>query len=483
MESVALPNLSYVPCDDLSSEHLRQLTATLSPWLGVAINAPGLTTPLLAAPRLGTITIRKSLVAPGHSPPSGPGRAAKGGDRSGVLIHWLGGERDPDLPVGRLPLASGRYSTPEGLSAELDLLGSRALVEALRHLDSSTPEVELRSQAPVLLRIDRSGPSTPRDLPRAARLRRPRDPRLANRLRELVKASFFLAWLSTAVPLRNLVRGWSGRCHVTVLLFHRVSDSYDDSVTVGVEQFRDILRLLKRRYDILDLPEFLANRGLPRRRPAVVLTFDDGYEDNFLAAVLLRREGIPCTFFISTRIVGNGTAFPHDLKNLGHRVPPLSWDQVRRMAAWGFHFGNHTANHINLAEVPVDEAVEEVRQAIGDLRRELGDDAPGLHWLAYPYGRAGDMTAEVRGRLPGLGVSHCFSAYGGSNATDFDVFDVRRQNIDATFGAIRLLAAVEGWGVRVPPRVGDSPGGTLVSLETRRPLPRGEGLDALGVGR
>src|SRR5205814_8517478 len=117
---------------------------------------------------------------------------------------------------------------------------------------------------------------TARAVRRQTMRRWPTDKTLLSRIREAVKTTVSLAILGIYFPLRNLLRGWLGRCHVTVLLFHRVSDAYHDSVTVGVEQFRDILRLVKRHYEVLDLPEFLAGRGTPRRRPAVVLTFDDG---------------------------------------------------------------------------------------------------------------------------------------------------------------------------------------------------------------
>jgi peptidoglycan/xylan/chitin deacetylase (PgdA/CDA1 family) len=423
----------------------------MGPWLGIAINATTLERPLAATPSRGTLAIRKGPPAGDLDRPPGPRRPAdvEGAGTIGVSVQWVAEGAHPGPIVAQAPLAISPYSTPEGLAAELDLLASATLVGALHRIDTGAAA----DPPPVPLPRPSRGDRRPdRSTARAAR-------RPDNRLRELVKAALFRAFLSLVVPVRNLARGRRGRHRVTVLLFHRVSDAYRDSVTVGVEQFRDIVRLLKDRYEVLDLPEFLASRGTPRRRSAVVLTFDDGYEDNLLAALLLRREGLPCTFFVSTRIVGDAdAAFPHDLKNLGHRVPALSWDQVRRMAAWRFHIGNHTAHHANLAEVPLDEAIEELTQAMADLGRELGDEAPGRRWLAYPYGKAGDITDEVRERLPGLGIRYCFSAYGGSNATDFDHLDVRRQNVDYRFSPVRLRAAIEGWGTRaVSPRAGRPP--------------------------
>src|SRR5262249_54037295 len=155
------------------------------------------------------------------------------------------------------------------------------------------------------------------------------------------------------------------------------------------------------------------------RRPRLVLTFDDGYEDNVLAGLLLRRGGLPCTFFVSTAIVGSGGAFAHDLARLGRAVPAMNWDEVRRLAGWGFTVGNHTAHHVNLGQAPADAALAEVAAGRDDLHKELPQGAR-TDCLAYPYGKPSDITEEVRGRLEGLGVAHCFSAYGGTNPPSFE---------------------------------------------------------------
>jgi peptidoglycan/xylan/chitin deacetylase (PgdA/CDA1 family) len=227
-----------------------------------------------------------------------------------------------------------------------------------------------------------------------------------------------------------------------------VSESFVDSVTVGVEQFRDQIRLLARRYEIVDMRTFLAARDEPCRRPRVVLTFDDGYEDNHLAARILRREGVPCTFFLCTGIVGSEKeAFPHDLAKLERRVPPLAWSQVREMSEWGFDFGNHTVHHVDVASVPIDEAIEEIRTASSHLAGQLGTTgAEG--WFAYPYGRRHNITEEVRGSLGSVGIEHCFAAHGGVNFPGYASMNILRQGIDSNFSPLAFRAVVEGWRLK-----------------------------------
>ncbi len=452
LRSLCSKNVRYRAFNDLGSAEAAKFVATIRPCLGIAVDAATLPSATGEIPWLGTLGLRKSL-------PSDAGGPADGRPEIGAEVSWIAGGDQAGTVLLRYSSPTRPYSTTAGLAAELDLLGTTALVDALRILHSG------ESAAPPSAGFPRApdpGAPPPGRIP----ARRP----AGSRLRGLVKDIIFQVLLHTIIPLRNCIRGRAGECHATVLLFHRVSDSFADSITVGVEQFRDLLRLLRRRYDVVDMAEFLEARGTPRRKPVVVLTFDDGYEDNLLAALLLRREGLPCTFFVTTRVVGGEGAFPHDLRHLGRRVPALSWEQARLMARWGFHIGNHTAHHINLSDVSSEEACKEIRLAIDDLKREIGPSSRGHEWLAYPYGRAGDITAEMWARLPGLGITHCFSAFGGTNPVDFSVLDIRRQNIDCHFGPVQFLMAIEGWIARSASshdRTGLGPGGRPAATDRR----------------
>jgi len=274
--------------------------------------------------------------------------------------------------------------------------------------------------------------------------------RLGTSLREIAKTCMLGLYVYLWAPVRNLVRSLAGRYHAAVLVYHRVDDEHKDSITVGVDQFNRQLKILKSRYDVLDMPDFLASRGRRRGRVAAVITFDDGYESAHLAARLLRAAGLPACFFVSTRIVGTEAAFPHDMVKLGRCVPALNWDQIRQMSEWGFHFGNHTAHHVNVGAVPHETAIAEIAAGRDDLLRQLGGNS-SEGWFAYPYGGRSDISQGVRAALPACGVEYCFSAYGGVNGVDFDPMDIKRQGIDRSFTLLAFRAAVEGWLVRRRP--------------------------------
>ncbi len=443
-------NVSYHCCASFSDANGLANITNLNPWLGIALSAPILKPQVFAIPQRGTLNLHKSLLPNYRGMPPGFWELYDGTAESGVSVHWVDEELDTGSIVCQKALEIPAYATCAGLSARLDALSHEVLLEALRHIELGEEAADPQQNAATPTR------GRPTWLVRLAvqrrlRLARRRSWTAAARCREAAKQAFFAAYAYLWAPCRNLYRRLAGTCQTTVLLYHRVSDDHLDSVTVGVEQFIEHVQLLRRRYDVMDLPTFLARRGQPRRRPGVVITFDDGYADNCLAARLLRRAGLPGTFFLSTRIVGSDRGFEHDLKKLGKTVPALRWEQVRQMANWGFHFGNHTADHANVGKIPLPEALDQIEKAQRDLTDHL-DGAGGstrfagvLAAMAYPFGRPSDITPQVRQALDTAGFDCCLSAYGGTNPPNFDRLNILRQAVDHNFSLLAFRAAIEGW--------------------------------------
>jgi len=265
-------------------------------------------------------------------------------------------------------------------------------------------------------------------------------------MRALIKLVALWCYVHVLARARNAWRRRTGTCHVSVLLYHRVSDERLDSITVTPKQFRRHLRLLSRRYDVISMDRFLHARGMPRRRPAVVVTFDDGYRDNYDAAKCLYEANIPCTFFVSTGIVGTSESFPLDVR-LQRRMPVLSWDQIAEMSAWGFDIANHSVGHIDMGRTSVTESLCEIQQASRDLTARLCGVARD-QWFAYPFGGRHHIKSETRKRLKEIGIECCLSACGGVNGPDFDPYDIVRQGVNHSFSDLAFLAVVEGYRVR-----------------------------------
>ena len=77
--------------------------------------------------------------------------------------------------------------------------------------------------------------------------------------------------------------------------------------------FRQQMEILVKETAVVDLDgarRFLAGERLPRRRPPALVTFDDGYLDNFTHAFpVLRELGLPAVFFGPTADIGTSHRF------------------------------------------------------------------------------------------------------------------------------------------------------------------------------
>lgn len=231
-------------------------------------------------------------------------------------------------------------------------------------------------------------------------------------MKTLVKTALLTAYKYSGVPrLQEYCARRAGRSFLTVLVFHRVSDEIpEDGLTVGTQRFRAICRMLRHGFHVVPVAEIvrLLHAGTPLPPRMVAITFDDCYRDNLGAARLLTEHGLPGCFFIPTAFVGTDTVFPWDqaLK----RMPNLSWDDVRSLAALGHEIGSHTVTHPNLGAT----TAEQTRQELVDSKRTLEAQLQRpVRWFAYPFGGPENVQQGQLGLVAEAGYEACFSAHGG----------------------------------------------------------------------
>ncbi|MBI3288910.1 MAG: polysaccharide deacetylase family protein, partial [Elusimicrobia bacterium] len=185
------------------------------------------------------------------------------------------------------------------------------------------------------------------------------------------------------------------------------------------EDFRRQLDYLKENgYTPIDFRDWRdAEKGLKTLpdKP-VLITFDDGYMNNYeLAYPILREVGFKACIFLVY-----GTMDKHNSWHDPESEPwlkMLTWRQIREMQDSGLiEFGSHSMGHRNLAALPLDEAAWELGESKKRLEDTLGREMVGF---AYPYG-AGAYKPDVRRAALEAGYRFDFSIKQGISALPWD---------------------------------------------------------------
>lgn len=178
---------------------------------------------------------------------------------------------------------------------------------------------------------------------------------------------------------------------VPILMYHYVSEPPPDSdvyrvdLSVTPDEFRNQLMWLKENgYEAVTLYDVAAAlngdaAALPPR--PVVITFDDGYEDNYTNAFpILKEMAMPATFFVLTDVTDRGAA--------GY----MTWPMLQEMAAAGMDIEVHGREHFEMTERDYNWLVYHLLGPIETIEANLGYRP---HFLSYPAGLYDDDVIAV----------------------------------------------------------------------------------------
>lgn len=215
---------------------------------------------------------------------------------------------------------------------------------------------------------------------------------------------------------------------IPVLAYHRVGYTRD-SLTVTPQRLENDFTVLQQEgYCAISLEQFqnfLDDRNINMPDKPILITFDDGYLDNFQNAYpILKRYGMIATFFIIT-----GMLWTDD------RMNP---EQILEMVQGGMSFGSHTVTHRALGQLTWDEIKEELINSKATLESVLGR---AVNAIAYPrgsYNKNVIMIADNAGYKTGFTVREGVCAKGSPE------FELRRIPVFRYDGSIYDVLADRG---------------------------------------
>lgn len=118
-------------------------------------------------------------------------------------------------------------------------------------------------------------------------------------------------------PLLRILAGTGSKQKLQVFIFHRIPSRADELLPgePSAEQFDWMVSFISRNYKVMTFGEATARLRSGTLAPATAcITFDDGYLDNATVAYpILKKYGVPATFFIATSFTGGGRMWNDDI--------------------------------------------------------------------------------------------------------------------------------------------------------------------------
>lgn len=304
---------------------------------------------------------------------------------------------------------------------------------------------------------------------------------------------------------------------LTVLNYHRIADStqssfdsYKPNVSATPNGFVEQLTYVKKHYNVISVKElthWLEGRAsLPQH--SALITFDDGYQDNFENAFpVLRDLGLPAIIFLATDFMSRKAVLFWDIaaycayyskrdyvrmpsgevlywedvntrdrvlmkwvhavkhfqldqkkaaiealvKDMDVAIPEgafnnlyMKWEQVRHMLENGIEFGAHTISHPILTKISLDQAEHEISGSKKMVEDEIGRQVDGF---AYPNGGAADFSPQIVDFVRKSGYKVAFTLMPGPTSRTVarkNPFEIRRVYIGRSDTLPRFAAKLAG---------------------------------------
>lgn len=299
-------------------------------------------------------------------------------------------------------------------------------------------------------------------------------------LKELTRMG--LSQIVVGAGVARLSRKLCPKNGATILYGHRVTDDYEGCLQgLRPSWLAEQLDYLSRHYHFLPLSTLLdcyeRHQSVPPN--SVVITFDDGFRDNFTNAYpILQQYRVPATVFLATGCVSSGDLpwpqqvgylfqktkvdrvchittkdisvpleSPRDRnaartivrKVLGHmprierernitelsgllqvdipRDRMLTWDQVKTMQNGGIEFGAHSVSHPWMAMLSPEEARWEMEASLHDMQHRCGMTRPPF---VFP---AGSFTPDLVKMAISVGFRCVFQSHHSVRVNQIGVND------------------------------------------------------------
>jgi len=198
---------------------------------------------------------------------------------------------------------------------------------------------------------------------------------------------------------------------VPVLNYHQINNEDHNALTLSASEFEAQMNYLYREgYNTISpdqLADYLQNgQNLPPN--PVLITFDDGYADNYRVAYpILQKYHFTATIFLITDFVNNYGKY-------------LTWNQIQEMSDNGLSFEDHTLSHISLPKASDEEISNQLLKSKEALESQIGKK---VEYLAYPGGEYDQRVIQL---TKNMGYRAAFTVNFGRDRVNSTMYTLNR---------------------------------------------------------
>lgn len=209
---------------------------------------------------------------------------------------------------------------------------------------------------------------------------------------------------------------------IPILLYHRIVNTQSKigkhKIYVWEKNFRKQMKFLKENsYKTVTFKELSQLSNHLTIQPSVILTFDDGYEDNYtILFPILKEFNFTAVIFLVTKLSCNEWA----IREGEPQLKILDREMIREMSEYGIEFGGHTQTHPDFTKIPVTEAKKEIKECKRDIEEITGK--PCI-CFAYPFGV---YNEEILQATKNVGFQFGITTIFGPKNLDEDKMRIRR---------------------------------------------------------
>jgi peptidoglycan/xylan/chitin deacetylase (PgdA/CDA1 family)/glycosyltransferase involved in cell wall biosynthesis len=275
--------------------------------------------------------------------------------------------------------------------------------------------------------------------------------RVASALQQRVRADYDLGIVAARVlgvyesaRMRKAVPGF-----IPVLMYHKIPDAplaSKHQIFVTKDNFARHLAYFQRRgftpITFLDYQEFASGRRplaeFPRR--PIMLTFDDGYVDNYTNLLpLMQQAGYRGVLYLLGDFGVRYNYWDVDADPTEPRADIMDAAQKQAFVAAGWEIGAHTMRHPQLPTLPAAEANTEIQRSKTALEQALGTE---IISFAYPYGA---LSEAVKTLVQQAGFTYAVATDTGGLHLEDDRMQIFRINMFPHETASSLFKKTAPW--------------------------------------